>query len=396
MRHKYDKRGSVATSKMTPATTAPVRKGILYHVWNTLPRLLLLVFIVVLVKLMFLIGAKKEEMTTARAAAKVREKMRINAVLLQVQPGVVNDILDLPGTIEPWTRLQLKTKVHGAIAEVLVQEGDNVLAGQVLARLEKDDYTIALDAADAAYQLAQATYARDQVMFRKKIISSANLDVSKTSLSTARSALEQARLQLSRCEIKAPVSGVISRVDAEIGLLMSVGDPVLEILQIDRVKAVVGIPESDVAAVRQLAQAKITVTALGDAVFTGRRHFLAPAPENSAYLYRLELAVENPEHRLLPGMFFRSRIIKRQVKNALAIPLYAIVARGDKQYVFVANDQTVERRAVKIGIIEGWLVEITQGLDPGDRVLVEGQREVEAGQEINIIKVLTDPHERLL
>jgi membrane fusion protein, multidrug efflux system len=152
------------------------------------------------------------------------------------------------------------------------------------------------------------------------------------------------------------VDCVIKRLDAKVGLYLSVGDPLAELLQIDRVKAVVGIPESDVDAVRRLDQVDLTIQALADRQLVGRRHYLAPSPDAGAYLFRLELALENPGHEILPGMFFRARLVKKRFPQALAVPLYAIISRGDEQYVFVAEGEIVRKQPVRLGVIEKWEV----------------------------------------
>jgi membrane fusion protein (multidrug efflux system) len=90
-------------------------------------------------------------------------------------------------------------------------------------------------------------------------------------------------------------------------------------------------------------------------------------------------------------MFFRARIVKKSIPDALAVPLYSVISRGDEQYVFIAEGDTVRRRPVRLGVNEGWLVQVVEGLAPGDRVLVEGHREVEEGQGIRVIRTLTDP-----
>ena len=342
--------------------------------------------------MLFRSGGKKERLEQAKKAGRVEERKLVNAVLLDLQPRPIEDVINLPGTIEPWTRLELLAKVSGAIVEVKVREGDAVTTGQILALIEPDDYRVALEAARAAQALAKADYERGRTMHQTKVIPVASLESLAARLQTASAELERAQLQLSRCTITAPMDGVIKRLDAKVGLFLSVGDPLAELLQIDRVKAVVGIPESDVDAIRRLDQVGLSIQALADRALVGRRHYLAPSPDTGAYLFRLELALDNPDHEILPGMFFRARIVKQHIPQALTLPIYAVISRGDEQYVFVAEGETVRKQAVRLGVIEKWQVQITDGLKAGDRVLIEGHREVEEGQGIKVIKVVTDPH----
>ncbi|NNK96830.1 MAG: efflux RND transporter periplasmic adaptor subunit, partial [Desulfobacterales bacterium] len=217
------------------------------------------------------------------------------------------------------------------------------------------------------------------------------LDARETNMQTAKADLDNAELMFARCTITAPMDGVVRRLDAKIGLYLSVGDPIGSLLQIDKVKAVIGIPESDVTAVRLLDSVELTIQALEDKKVTGRRYFISSSPETAARLYRLELEIDNPGHRILPGMFVRANIVKQQKDNAVAIPFYSVISRSDQQFVFVEKDGTVEKRYVQTGIMEQWMVEITKGLKAGERIVVEGHRDVEDGRKVKVVKVITDP-----
>lgn len=369
-------------------------KGRLLHsIWKHLPRLVLLALVLLIVLLTVVIGGKKERLEQARKAAQAEQHKQVNAVVLTVHPRPIEDVINLPGTIEPWTRLELLAKVSGAITEVRVREGDAVKAGQILAQIDADDYRIALEAARAAHTLAKADYERGRTMHQTKVIAVASLESLAARLQTAAAELERAQVQLARCAIKAPMDCVVKRLDAKVGLFLNVGDPLAELLQIDQVKAVVGIPESDVDAVRRLDQVTLTVQALANRQMIGRRHFLAPSPDAGAYLFRLELALDNPGHEVLPGMFFRARLVKQRFPQALIVPLYAIISRGEEQYVFVAEGDTARKQPVRLGVIQQWQVQVVDGLKAGEQVLIEGQREVEDGQALKIIKTVNDPDE---
>jgi membrane fusion protein (multidrug efflux system) len=374
--------------EITPQT----RRGkIVKLVMQNLPRLLLLALVIVIIALSMVVKKKNARLTTEKAAALSKERPSVNAVLLEVAPGVIHDRINLPGEIEPWTRLEMLARISGTVEEVLVIEGRNVKEGELLARIEAADYRIVLDAARANFDLARVTIERIKNLYDQDIIPTAELDKSQNELRTAKAAMEDAALNLSRCSITAPMSGVIRRLDLKKGLMLSVGDPMAELLKIDQVKAVIGIPESDVAAVRGLDTVEFTIQALDDRRITGRKFFLSPSPENQARLYRLELAVDNPRGEILPGMFLRANIVKKTVEQAIIVPLYAVLTRNDEHYVFVEKDGIAEKRLVTVGIMEEWQAQLTKGLEAGERVIIEGHRDVEAGQQVNTIRLLTEP-----
>jgi membrane fusion protein (multidrug efflux system) len=320
------------------------------------------------------------------------ETQPVNVVTLTLQPTVLRDKINLPGVIEPWTRMDLMAKIGGSIEEVLVKEGEQVRQGQLIARIESKDYQIALDSAKAAYELAKISFSRNQTLRSKGIATQANLDELEAQLRQAKAAVENAELQLSRCKILAPLAGVISRLDAKVGSVVNQMVPasIAEILALDQVKAVVSIPESDVAAVRRLQNVEVEIQALGNEKVRAAVYFLAPATETQAHVYRLELRIPNQDHHILPGMFVRANIVKEVRDHALAVPLFSVISRNKEQFVYVEENGAARKKPVQIGFLEGWQVLITDGLQAGDKVIVEGHRSVEDGQKVKVVKSLKE------
>ena len=376
-------------SKPTPPETT--REKIVYFIWNNLPRFVLLAMIVVIFLLLVAIRDKSNTIAANKAAEVGQEKPPVNVVTLTLLPATITDRINLPGYIEPWTRLQLMAKLNGTITEVLVKEGDRVKKGDILARIEDDDFRIAVDRAEAAYNLAKAEYGRDKVIYGKGVIPTAALETNRANMQQAKADYENATLLLSRTRVTSPMDGIIRRMDAKVGLQLSVGDPLAEILDTDHMKGIIGIPESDVTAVRKLENVNLTVQALGDKIITGKKYFLSPSPETAARLYNLELDINNGGGEVLDGMFVRADIIKKQIPDALAVPFYSVISRNDEQYVFIEEDGLAKKRKVSLGIMEKWLVQITAGLKAGDKLLVEGHREVKDNQKITVIKALSSP-----
>jgi len=340
--------------------------------------------------LFFTISDKKSEIQAEQEAAIKEGRPPVNTIVMELVPGTISNRINLPGSIEPWNRLELISKISGSVEAVLVEEGDTVAKGEIIAKIESDDYRIAFERAQAAYKLAKADYTRDKTVYAKGAIPTAELDARETKMQTAKADLDNARLMLERCTITAPISGVVRKLDAKIGLYLGVGDPIGRILQIDKVKAVIGIPESDITAVRTLDEIELQIQALDNMSVIGRRHFVSSSPETAARLYRLELAVDNPDHMILPGMFVRADIVKERKEQALSIPFYSVISRNDEQYVYVERDGVVHKRLVETGIMEKWMVEITKGLQAGEKIVIEGHRDVENDQQVNVVKVISD------
>ncbi|MCI5224590.1 MAG: biotin/lipoyl-binding protein, partial [Candidatus Electrothrix sp. AR4] len=142
-------------------------------VWFFLENLPGFMFILLLVGISIFLGrgvetkkaVQEEELTVATAG----ETPAINVVILNLEPKRLRDKINLPGMVEPWTRLELMAKVGGSIEEVFVQEGDHVKKGERIARIETRDYQIALDSAKAAYALAKADYTRNKTLRKRGV-----------------------------------------------------------------------------------------------------------------------------------------------------------------------------------------------------------------------------------
>lgn len=378
---------------MNPPEPKTIRGKCVRFVLYNLPGLL---FILLLLGLALFVGQRIEE-KKARLEAELKEATAVenppvNVVTLKLEPTVLRDKINLPGVIEAWTSLDLMAKIGGSIEEVFVKEGDQVQKGQLIARLESKDYQIALDSAKAAYELAQLSFARNKTLRSKGISTQANLDELQSQLRQAKANVENAQLQLSRCRITAPISGVISRLDAKVGSVVNQMVPasIAEILALDQVKAIVSIPEADVTAVRKLDKVEIEIQALDNEKVHATVYFLAPMTDTKAHVYRLELRVPNKDHRILPGMFVRANIVKRVQEQALALPLFSVISRNKEQFVYVEEQGIAYKKAVKIGFLEGWQVLITDGLKAGEQVIIEGHRSVEDGQAVKVVKTVSN------
>lgn len=366
----------------------PPKMKMVARIREKLPLLLLLLTLLCVAALFMVIGKKQEVLAQKQAMSLKTERPPVNVVVLTVREETIRDVLDLPGVLEPWTDLTLLAKIHGEIIQVPVREGDRVRQGQTIALVDPADYRIALDSARASLDLAEADLKRTRTLFEKNLVPRADLDSMETRVKTARAASADAALKLSRCAITAPMDGVVQRLDAKTGLLLSVADPVARILDIDRVKAVVGMPESDVEAARRSSRVDLLVTALDNRRISGKKHFLSMAPANTARLYNLELEVANPDLSLLPGMFIRARIVRQSAEKALSVPLYSVIQRDGRMFVHVEEEGVARRRQVSLGILEKWRVQVKGGIRPGDRVIVEGHRNVEEGQRVHVARVL--------
>lgn len=366
---------------------------LLRGLWRVIPWLaigLILGFIILLG-----IGIKNEQLrlAEARKTARKQEAPAVRIITLKLTPTRLEDKLSLPAEIEPYEELWVKAEVPGQVTAVVAREGQMVEKGQTLVLLDERDYRSRVAQIEANYNLARVDHARISKLVRQKIAAKSKLDETEARLNALAAQLGEARLALARTRIVAPISGRINEIRAKLGDFLSVGREVAHILQLDRVKVRVGVPESDVAAVLDLQEADVVIEALGKRRVKGRKTFLARQPRTMARLYDLELVLPNKDGKILPGMFAKVELIKAVYQHALAVPLYAVITQGEERFVYVERAGRAEKRLVRLGVLAGWQVQVLDGLRPGDRVIVVGHRLLDHGQPVEVIKNVIDPVE---
>lgn len=322
-----------------------------------------------------------------------KEVPAVRVITLTLTPRRLVDAISLPGEVKPYEDLSVKAEAKGQIVSIPVQEGQDVAKDQILMQLDDRDYRAQLARIEASHALAKVDYERTETLTRKKITSLRELDEVTARLRELEAQLAEARLALQRTRIRAPIEGRLNGLLKKRGDVVDINQPVARIIQIDRVKATVGVPESDVAAVYDLKQAEVVIEALDNRKAIGQKIYLSSQPQSMARLYDLELLLPNPDGRILPGMFTQVKLVKKVYENAVAVPLYAVITQGDARYVYVEKDGKAERKEITLGVLVDWQVHVTSGLKPGDRVIVVGHRFLDRGQTVQVVRNVQRPEE---
>ena len=371
------------------------KNRILRFIWGLIPWLMVVVIAAVVVILVGRIREKTGRLEAEKKAAIKQEVPAVRVITLTLEAKRIEDKIELPAEVRPYENLWVRAEVSGQVVQVLVEEGQAIKKGQVLLKLDDRDYRARLARIEANYKLAKLDYDRYAALAKQKITAMSKLDETVAKLEDLKAQLNEAKLALSRTQIASPIDGRLNELKAELGDLMKVNDIVAQILQFEKVKVVVGVPESDVATVFDLEEADVIIEALGNRRVKGRKTFLSRQPGTLARLYDLELLVNNPDGCILPGMFARVELVKEVFKHSLLVPLYAVIAQGDERFVYVEKDGKTEKRPIQLGVLVGWEVQVTSGLKPGDRVIVVGHRFLDNGQKVDVIKNVSDPREIL-
>ena len=368
---------------------------LLRFLWGIFPWLMVGLILGLIVILGGRIIEEQGRLAEAKKAAMKKEVPAVRVITLTLKPERLEDKISLPADVEPFEDLWVKAEVKGQVVSIPAKEGQLVKKGQLLVRLDDRDYRSRLARIEANYKLARQDSERMTALVKKNIAAESKLDEIEARLEDLTAQRNEAQLSLDRTSITAPISGRLNEIKAKKGDLLDVNQQVARILQFEKVKVMVGVPESDVAAVFDINEAEVIIEALGNRKVKGRKIFLSRQPRTLARLYDLELMVLNPDGRILPGMFAQVELIKKVFDQALAVPLYAVITQGDERFVYVEKDGQAEKRSIKLGVLVGWQVHVEAGLNPGERVIVVGHRFLDYGQAVKVIKNVSHPSEIL-
>jgi membrane fusion protein (multidrug efflux system) len=320
-----------------------------------------------------------------------RKEVIANVKTWKVKPSKLINNIKLPGIVQPWENLILESEVSGRIMKIEKEEGAYVNKGDTIACIEDRDYRSALARAKADLALATQNYERTKSLKKQGAVPQANLDRDQASYQRAKANLETAAHNFERCTIKAPFAGVINKRYVAPGTFAKQSSKIIELVDISKVKVDIGIPEADVDKVKKLKEAEVTVKALENKNFTGKKIFLSVKPSDQALIHILRLSIDNKEKLLTPGMFVEADIVREIYNEAVSAPLFAVIARDNDTFCYVVKDNKAVRQDVDLGIMKGRFVHIKSGLKSGDKLIVLGQRQIDDDQKVNIIDEINDP-----
>jgi membrane fusion protein (multidrug efflux system) len=224
-------------------------------------------------------------------------------------------------------------------------------------------------------------------LFENDATSRSDLDNATTQLATSKAQLEQARARLERTRILAPISGVLNDTPVEEGEYVQVGTPVAEIVDIDTVKVVVDVPERDISFFEVGAEAEVFLSYKDqEKSLTGKITFINELADQQTRSTGMEIILQNEKGFLRSGQIVRVRLVRRVLTDAVLIPLLAVIPTENGNAVYVVGSEEAQRRDVKLGTIKGDRVQVTKGLEPGEKLIIAGHRFVAPGQKVNVVE----------
>jgi membrane fusion protein (multidrug efflux system) len=318
------------------------------------------------------------------------EKEEAPAIPVEVATPSRGDIYAVySGTapIEAFADAQVIAKVGGEVREIRVEEGDDVVAGQVLLRLDGDRLRFEAQQAEANLLKLQRDFQRNADLKERSLISAGDFEKIQYEMEALQATASLAKLELSYTEIRAPIAGVVSQRYVKIGNTIDVNAPTFQITSLEPLVSYLHVPEREYRRIEAGQAASIAVDALQGIRFEGIVARVSPVVDALTGTFKITVEVSDSSRSLKPGMFGRISIVYDKHENALQIPRNAIIQEAGDPAVFIVDGETAQRRPVTTGYVEGSRIEILDGLADGERIVLIGQAGLKDGSKVSVISV---------
>lgn len=287
--------------------------------------------------------------------------------------------------LEAFDEAEVVAKVGGEVRSILVDEGDVVETGQLLARLDGDRLRLELEQARANLAKTEQEYKRNVELHEKGLLAAGAFETLKFELDALRAAYELARLEYGYTEIRAPIGGVISERMVKIGNTITVSTPVFRITDLDPIVSYLFVPEKEFGKIAVGQPVYLSIDALPGKRYTGVVERISPVVDSGTGTFKVKVEVEESGTALKPGMFGRLDIVYDSRPDRLLVPREAVVATESGSAVYVVQDETVERRNIETGVVWQGRLEVMSGLSENEQVVVVGQAGLKDGARVKVV-----------
>ena len=333
----------------------------------------------------------------------------VPVVAAVAEKGDIDVIRDALGTVTPLANITVRTQIDGQLEQVGFQEGQMVQAGDMLAEIDPRPYQLAEEQAEGARKRDQAllkdakiNLERYQKLVAQDSVSKQQLDTQESlvgqdqgNVETDQSQIDAAKLNLAYCHITAPVAGRVGLRQVDPGNYVQVSDAngLVTLTQLQPITVIFVLPEDDLPQIMKRLNGGATLQATAfdrtqsNKLATGKLISVDNQIDTSTGTVKLRAQFDNQDNALFPNQFVNIQLLVDTLHDATIIPSAAIQRGAPATFVYLINsDNTVKVQAVKLGPSQGDNVAITDGLEPGEKVVVDGADKLRDGAKITLPK----------
>ncbi|MGB5218186.1 MAG: efflux RND transporter periplasmic adaptor subunit [Smithella sp.] len=352
---------------------------------------LLLIFLILFISVP-LVSCKKEK--------KVEKENLINVRVAAAQKKTVRPYIETTGSLRADEEVMVSSEVDGIVKSIKVEEGTAVSKGNLLVEINQTDYQLDKRRAEAALKQAEASLAnaksefqRKESLYKEELITKQQFDdistrviLAEADLAKAKSMLETSAERLARTRIYSPLNGMVKEKKVSAGDFARTSSPLLQLIKVDPLKLNFTISEKDIAGLKTGQDVDFTVDSFPDKKFRGKVNLLYPNVEERTRTLQAEALVPNSERLLKPGLFVRAIIYTGPPREVVVAPLTALIYDNATVSLFVVEGNMARERKVTTGRKYGEDIEIIEGLNGKEQIVVIGQNNLSEGIKVNVAR----------
>lgn len=337
--------------------------------------------------------------SACQQGGQVEEEVKVSVAVQDVSLGNLTQTLSFQGDIEAEVSVKVFSKIPDRIEKYYIDAGDHVNQGDPVADVLATTIEQGVIQAQAALNAAKAQeanlkveYERAERLMRENAMSQQQYDGIKTQYEAvaaqanqARAALESVKSQYKDTRVSSPISGIVGKRYYEAGDMANPALPLVDVVQMRRVKVVFNATEQDLGKLALNQQAKVRVRAYPNDVFVGRVLKISPVLDPVTRMADVEVLIDNSDYQLKPGMFAEIVITTGEIKDAIVIPRYAVIENTSlrtvdgedevvKNYlVFTVEDSIALQKELAVKYVNHKSIAVESGIDVGEKLVVSGQ-----------------------
>lgn len=323
------------------------------------------------------------------APSNEEQEEEITAVPVETGVANVGEIAALftgTATLEAEEEANVVAKATGVVQRLLVEEGDYVRAGQIMAELDTERSSLELAQMEANLKRLENDLTRNQELFDKNLISADAYEEIKFQYESQKAAVELARLNISYSSIRTPISGYVSERMIKVGSMVREHEPTFRVTDFNPLLAVLYVPERELTKIRIGQLAKVEVDAAAGRRFEARIKRLSPVVDPETGTFKVTLEVFDDTGLLKPGMLAEVSVTYDVHAGVVLVPKEAVVIEDESSSVFVVRDSVAYKTQVETGYTDDRSIEIVSGLAPETVVVTTGQTTLKDSSKVLIIE----------
>jgi membrane fusion protein (multidrug efflux system) len=329
--------------------------------------------------------AWKEYGSAATAATGGRaggSQPQVSVEVSEARTTTITERIESIGTSRAWESVTITARQTGTVVGLSFEEGERVRAGAALVELEGRERRADIDTARATREEIRQQLERARSLRNTGNVPQARVDQLEQQMQAAEARLRAMAARYDDVRITAPFDGRVGMRQVSVGALLQPGAPVTTLDDISRIRLDFAIPEIHLGRLRAGLNVTARSTAFPDRSFTGQVSVIDTRVDPATRSVRVSAIFPNGDETLRPGMFLNVELGVVERPNAVVVPEEAIVAEATRHFVLVVKDGRIDRRAVRMGVRQPGFVEIVEGLQPGEPVVVRGVQRVRPGQPV--------------